>query len=110
MFEMIDHRGAAVPGKRIRKIDCWRIQSAVFEDETVYFIVGRTTEEADGKPLDFFRATKTSPIAKCEKNIVTTESGSQYTLLEANKVWLKEANFTIDEKCYIPEDYWLKEH
>jgi hypothetical protein len=110
---IIDYNGPAVKGPRIRKLDGWQIKGlpANKPDVIIYRLLGWTVEEEDGtKPAARF--TSTSPIVSCEGSIVTTASGSKYTLLNPDPIWIEDNNFILDEECVIPKEYfntWIKD-
>lgn len=74
------------------------------QDIEVHYLYGVTVTEADGKPPgdDFVRFTSTSPIVSCEKNVVTTASGSKYTLLQPSR----GVTLSLENDPVIPERLW----
>lgn len=104
---MLDINAEALyKGKRIRELDNWFIRGYPAHDPkiTIYQLVGWTVLEANGKKPPA-RVTRTSPIASCEGNIVTTASGSQYTLLNPDKHWVEANAYEMNPEHYIPEEF-----
>ena len=99
---------------RRRILTDWYVDSyPAYKDPKIkiYFLRGRVIQEADGtRPA--YRITRTSPIAKCEANIVTTASGSQYTLEKPAPVqphYPANPNMIPDTECnpWIDGNNWV---
>jgi hypothetical protein len=103
---------ALADSPRIRQLDLWKIFSyrAFSCNDLIYALQGWTVLEADGFTPPA-RLTKTSPIASCNGNVITTASGSLYTLLRPCPNWVYETKFKLDENQYIPNhccNPWIK--
>ncbi len=95
-----------------RHLDQWQVKGELANDRktVIYSLVGRIVKEPDGfKPA--LRFTRTSPIAKCEGNIVTTASGTKYLLLEPfdSEKEINKNQYISDEYCnpWIDGDNWM---
>ena len=100
-----DYNGPAVDAPRIRELNNWTLDKYTDDQGTYYALTGITISE-NGVKLDVIRFTKTGPIVSCDKNIVITESGSIYTLLDqasGGGIHLE----TLEDDCYICKEYWL---
>lgn len=100
---------------RRRQLDNWYVQGYPANDPeiTIYRLCGRVRREVDGfEPA--FRVTRTSPIVACDGQVITTASGSTYTLGTPDAIWAPnvdpEAVNAIGDKYlnnWIVDQNWL---
>ena len=88
---------------RRRKLAYWSIHSYPAKDPniTIHCLRGRVAEEVDGF-IPSMRITHTSPIAACNGRVVTTASGSEYTLCTPNPGM---SNLHLENDNIIPSRY-----
>ena len=87
---------------RRRVLAYWSIYSYPANDKTItiHALRGRVVREVDGFSPSL-RVTKTSPIVSCDGRVVTTASGSKYTLGTPNT----PGNWDNDAPNIIPPEY-----
>ncbi len=84
--------------KRKNGDNVWCLSGVVIEDNTPDF---------EDIKFSGIRITNTSPIIRCEGNIVYTASGSKYRLTEiAVDKWLDPDGNKIDLSCFVSPSYW----
>ena len=91
---------------RRRILEQWSVLtgSANNPNISIHYLEGRVVREADGSTPSF-RITKTSPIVSCEADVVTTASGSKYTLGTVSESWANEQGYS-ESNPKLPEKYW----
>lgn len=67
--------------QRVRTIEDWSVLSVPAKTPgiTIHYLCGRVTIDG-GQQVTNPRFTRTSPIVKSDKNLITTASGSKYLL------------------------------
>lgn len=103
MFEIVISGYTVHPigTKRDRTIDNWSVHP--FPDGNGYFLSGKVVVD-NGETLPFLRLTNTSMIMSLEDDLVTTESGSTYRLLEPSESWSQQLKDSGETEL-IPKEY-----
>lgn len=108
MLSIRENLHSLTNSSRIRSIRNVNINSIKTNDKTndIYFLEGIVIKDSEpiGKDV-FVRFTKTSPIVSYENNIVTTASGSKYTLIDFDmSVFQKNPEYL---NPWISGDNWI---
>lgn len=98
---------------RVRILENWHIHSYPGNNPnvTIHTLRGQVTYDRGADLQGFMRFTTTSPIAKCEGNVVTTASGSVYYLGTPSEQQEKysEEHYISPEHCnpWLNGNNWL---
>jgi len=96
--------------QRYRVLEHWEVISRPANDPSVmiHYLQGVVVSER-GVPVEgVIRVTKTSPIAGTRKNVVTTATGSKYTLGTPKPEFIKrlaDAGYVYDEELGLPLNF-----